>query len=145
MAISVTVPVSGIEEVACYGGAILTPTSVRIRYRRRQPPDVRVSGPTRFRHSTHSDPTSVAWCFSGCTCHPWLTDLVECHRPKGFHGWPHCEVDVWRTLVGRWINTDDAPDPHRDYFGAVRAAIAALDAPHCVVLESALRNALPAA
>ena len=70
----------------------------------------------------------------------WLAELVEAHRPKGHRRWEHAEPDVWRTIVGLWINTDEAPDPHRNWAGAVKHALS--DTGGCEVLRTALTLAL---
>lgn len=137
-----TVTVSGIDDIACHGGAILTPASVTIRYDRRQTPDVQVSGPTRYGTGPNTESTWATWCFYTCTCRTWLAELVEHHRPKGHRTWEHYEHSAWEIVVGLWINTDDAPDPHRDYAAALKAALA--DAGDCNVMQSTLRQALAA-
>lgn len=137
MATTIAVPVTGIDDIECLGGATLTPTTVTIRYDRCQQPDVTVSGPTR---QIGCETTQATFGFSGCTCRAWLADLVEHHRPKGFRVWEHGEVDVWRTVVGLWINISDAPDPHRNVAAALEFALA--DTKGCAVAQHELKQAL---
>ncbi|MDN3056872.1 hypothetical protein PH213_20420 [Streptomyces sp. SRF1] len=137
---TITVPVTGIPDIECHGSATLTPAQVSIRYERRQQPRVTVSGPTRY---GADEPCEGTFDFSGCTCRKWLADLVERHRPAGYRSWEHAECDAWRIVDGRYINVDDAPDPHRDLVAALKAALD--DSGECEVMRCTLTQALAAA
>ncbi|MGQ5576756.1 hypothetical protein [Streptomyces sp. ECR3.8] len=140
MATHITVPVTGISDVVCHGGAVLTPDSVIIRYSRRDQPRVTVTGPTRYADAGESE--EGAFNFGFCTCRKWLAAIVEHHRPAGYRTWDHGEASAWEVICGRWINTEEAPDPHRDPAAAIKAALA--DVGDCEVLRHVLTQALAA-
>jgi hypothetical protein len=137
VATTITVPVTGIDDIECLGGATLRPATVTIRYDHRRQPDVTISGPTR---QAGCETVQATFGFSSCTCRTWLADLVEHHRPKGFRAWEHTEADTWRTVVGLWINISDAPDPHRNLAAALEFALA--DTEGCAVAQHELTQAL---
>lgn len=140
MPTTVTIPASDIDDITCHGGTILTPTTVTIRYDRRQQPHITIAGPTR--KTPDADPVEHTLDFSACTCRTWLTKLVEHHRPKGFRTWEHAEWNAWEILTGQWINTEGAPDPRRDYTAALKFALA--DYGDCKIMRRTLTQALTA-